>query len=267
MEFDVREVLRRAWQVTWKYKALWLVSALPLLPLLVFLPGLVYVFLADDVMHELPLLLNNPTFIVAALLVLVIAAAVTGFLRVLSRSATTFGLVYLETRHTAPAFAVLLRGGQRFFWRILVTLLLGSLGMAIFSAIFSAGLAVIGFATFGLGSLLGQVLFLPFTLLIYTVVEQSQVAIVAESALPMDALRGAWELVQENLNSFVLLAILLYIGVSIASGIASFPVMAPLLLAVRGLRSAVVFAFVLRLSSIVHRRFYYTISPKVFKGF
>ena len=232
MEFDVRDVLRHAWQVTWKHRALWVVSALPLAPALVYLPVLAYAFLSDDVMNEIPRFLNNPTFILLLFIVIIATIVVSLFLQVFSKSATTFGLVQFESGRAAPSFAELLKGGRSFFWRTLVTLLFASLAMAILSAIFSACLAAVGFATFGLGSLLGQVFFLPVTLLIYAVVEQAQVAIVADNAQPMDALRGAWELVQENLNSFVYLAVLLYIGVSIASGIATFPVVASLLLAV-----------------------------------
>jgi hypothetical protein len=232
VHFDVRDVLRHAWQVTWQHRALWVVSALPLAPALVYLPVLAYAFLSDDVMNEIPRFLNNPTFILLLLIVVLVTIVVSLFLQVFSKSATAFGVVQLESGRSALSFAEMIRGGQTFFWRILVTLLFASLGMAILSAIFSACLAAVGFVTFGLGSLLGQVLFLPVTLLVYAVVEQAQVAIVADNAQPMDALRGAWELVEENINSFVYLAVLLYIGVSIASGIATFPVVASLLLAV-----------------------------------
>ena len=232
MEFDVRDVLRHAWQVTWKQRALWVVSALPLAPALVYLPVLAFAFLSEDVMNEIPRFLNNPTFILLLFIVVIVTMVVSLFLQVFSKSATTFGVVQLESGRSAPSFAELLKGGRTFFWRTLLTLLSASLGMAILSAIFSACLAAVGFATFGLGSLVGQVLYLPVTLLVYAVVEQAQVAIVADNAGPMDALRGAWELVQENLHSLVYLAILLYIGVSIASGVATFPVVASLLLAV-----------------------------------
>lgn len=235
MEFDVRDVLRYAWQVTWKHRALWVISALPLLPALVYLPILAYAFLSDDIMNELPRFLNNPTSILLSFTVVIVTIAVSLFLQVFSKSAMTFGLVRLEAENESPTFAALRRGGQTFFWRTLVTLLLGGLGMAILSAILSACLAAIGLATFGLGSLLGQVLFLPVTLLMYAVVEQAQVAIVAENAQPADALRGAWDLVQRNLNSFAILTLALYIGLSLASGFATFPVVASLLVAVLSL--------------------------------
>lgn len=231
MEFDVRAVLRHAWQVTWKHKGLWIISALPLAPILVYLPVLIYVLLSDDVMNELPNLLNNPTLILVSFIVLIVTIAVTGLLQVFSRSATTFGILQLEAGGAAPSFAELIKGGRTFFWRTLVTLLLASLGLAAASAVFSACLSLIGFATFGLGSLLGQVVVLPVTLLIYAIMEQAQVAIVADDAQPVDALRGAWELVQENLNSFVIIAILLHVCLSIVSGLAMLPVVAPLFLA------------------------------------
>lgn len=232
MDFDFGEVLRRAWQITWKHKALWVLSALPILPVLFFLPVLVYVFLSNDIMNELPKWLNNPTSIVVMFTVLLVMAAISLVLQLFSSSATTFGVIQVEAGNPNLTFREISRGGRTFFWRIVGTVLLVSLATMVFFAVFSACLALVGFVTFGLGSILGQVLLLPVTLLAYAVTEQAQIGVVAGGMRPTDAIMHALDLVSKNLGVFALVTIVLYFALSIVSSIATLPVMAPLFLAV-----------------------------------
>ena len=232
MSIDVRDALRHAWRDTWEHRALWIVSALPLVPFVFYLPLLVYVFLSDDFMSELPSLLNNPTFLVLLFIILAATAAVSFVLQVFSRAAATFGILQLETGNRTPTFASLWRGGRHFFWRVLGTMLLAGVGISIVSMIVSAFVSLIGAATLGIGSVIGQVVVLPITLLLYAVSEQAQVAVVAEARSPMSAILRAWELVQEHIESFAALTIIVYVVLSVAGGLATLPVVAPLFLAV-----------------------------------
>lgn len=232
MSIDVREVLRHAWRVTWRHRALWIVSALPLVPFLFYLPLLVYLFLSDDFMSELPSLLNNPTFLVLLFITLAATAAVSFVLQVFSRAAATSGILQLEAGNVTPTFASLWRGGRHFFWRILGTMLLAGFGITIVSTLLSTFVALVGAATLGLGSVIGQIVVLPITLLLYAISEQAQVAVVADPLRPMGAILRAWELVQEQVESFAALTIILYVVLSIAGGLATLPVVAPLFLAV-----------------------------------
>jgi hypothetical protein len=232
VSIDVGEVLRHAWRVAWKHRTLWIVSALPLVPFLFALPLLVYVFLSEDFMSDLPSLLNNPTSLVALFLILAATAAVSFVLQVFGRAAATFGILQLESGGVSPTFAALWKGGRHFFWRILGTMLLAGVGITIVSMFLSAFVTLVGAATLGLGSVIGQIVILPVSLLLYAVAEQAQVAVVADALSPASAIRRAWELVQEHIESFAALTIILYVVLSIAGGLATLPVVAPLFLAV-----------------------------------
>jgi hypothetical protein len=232
VSIDAGEVLRHAWRVVWKHRALWLVNALPLVPFLVLLPLLVFVFLSDVSMSDLPNLLNNPTFLVLLFSVLAAMAGASFVLQVFSRAAATFGILQLESGAVSPSFRTLWQGGRRFFWQILGTMLLASAGITIVSMFLSAFVALVGAATLGLGSAIGQIVILPITLLLYAIAEQAQVAVIANALSPVSAIRRAWELVQEHIESFAALTIILYVILSIAGGVATLPVAAPLFLAV-----------------------------------
>jgi hypothetical protein len=88
-----------------------------------------------------------------------------------------------------------------------------------------------GLVTFGIGSLIGQILFFPAVLFVYAVTEQSQAAVVADGMSPTDAILHAWKLVNENLRLFVTVTPVLYFGLSWISGVAMALVMLPVFLA------------------------------------
>jgi hypothetical protein len=233
VKFDPGEALRRAWRITRSHRALWLFGALPAFPTLFALPVTGYVFLSEEVTKELPRLLSNPAFFPVVFLIVIFTWLLSLGLQVLSTSATTFGILRIEGG-SQPSLGELFRGGRAFFWRILGVTLLGSLGTIVLLALFSGCLALIGFATLGLGALLGQVLTLPVSLLIYAVLEQAQAAVVAGGLRPMEAVSHAWDVVQENIQMFVLLALVIYFGLSLVKNLALAPVLLPLLLAVLG---------------------------------
>jgi hypothetical protein len=233
VNLDVGEVLRRAWQITWQHRALWIFGALPRIPALFVLPAVGYVFLSADSTSEITSLLNDPLFLLKLLIVMLLMAGISFFLQVFSTAATTSGIVRIEAG-SQPAFDELFRGGQTFFGRILGAMLLGSLGTIVLLAVFSACLSLVGFVTFGLGAVLGQLVFLPVTLLIHALLEQAQAAIVADGLRPTGAFPRAWKLVREHLNLFAVLALVLYFGLSVFGSLAMAPVMLPVLLAVLG---------------------------------
>ena len=234
MDFDARDVLRRAWQITWNHKVLWFFSALPMVPVILYVPIIGYYFLSNDSMSEISSLLKDPTLVLLIFLVIVLTGVVSFLLQVFGRSAITFGTVQLANGQSPPTFGNIFEGGWRFLRPMLGAMLLAGIGTILFLTVFSGALTLVGFVTFGLGSVVGQFLFFPATLLVSAVIEQSQTAIVADAISPTDAIRHAWELVKENLGIFALVTIVLYIGLAIISGIAALPVTAPLFVVVVG---------------------------------
>lgn len=230
MTFDFGEVLQHAWQITWKHKVLWLFSALPMVLVVFYLSPVFYLLLSNDFRDGVPDFLNNPASLGLFFIILIVTALLSFVLQVFSRSATTFGILQIEAGKSRPTFGDISNGGRRFFWRILGATLLVSLVALVFFAAFSACVSAIGFVTFGIGSLIGQILFLPATLFIYAITEQSQAAVVADALSPTDAVVRAWDLVTENIGIFALVTIVLYFGLSVFSSIVLLPVIAPLLL-------------------------------------
>lgn len=232
MNFDFGDVLRHAWQITWKHKVLWIFSALPTVLVIFYLPFLFYLFLSNDFPNNIPTFLSNPTFLSISFVVVVFTATLSFVLQVFSRSAMAFGILRIEEGETQPTFAEISQGGRTFFWRILGAMLLLSLGMMALFTAFSACLSVIGLVTFGIGSLLGQLLFLPATLLFYALTEQTQAASVVDALNPTEAIEHAWALVTKNIGIFALVAVVLYFGFSIVSSLMMVPVMASLFIVV-----------------------------------
>jgi hypothetical protein len=235
---DSREVLRRAWRIIWRHKVLWFFNSLPVAPTIVFVALIFYLILSEDVAERIPQYLSNPRFIALSFFILLLTAAVSLLLQVFSKSATTYGVLQIEAGDGRSAFREISKGGRDFFWRTLVVMLLTGVGAMVVFAVLSACLSLVGFATLGLGALIGQLVFLPATLFIYAVTEESQVAMVADGMKPMESITGAWELVKNHIEAFAVVTSILYFGFSILSSLAMLPVMLPLLIAVLGRFSA-----------------------------
>lgn len=232
MNFDLGEVLTRAWQITWKHRVLWVFAMLPMLPFVLFLPLILYFFLSPDFQSRAPVFFEDPNLIILFFGGTLFLAAISFVLQIFSNSATTAGIFQVEAGKGRVSFPEIAQGGRAYFWRMLGAILLVSIGMMAFFAVFSACLSLIGLVTFGIGSMLGQLLFLPAAMAAYALLEQTQAAVVVDSLNPVDAITRAWELMQENITSYALITVILYFGLTIFSSIASVPLMAPLLLAV-----------------------------------
>ena len=229
------EVLRRAWQITRAHKALWVLSALPLVPFLLYLPLVAYFFLSNNFMDDIPRLLDNPGFLMSLLILILITGALSFLFQVFSRSAITVGVIRLEQRQDPLTVGELARGGREFFQPMLEAMLFTGLGTLLFLAAFSFALTLIGFVTFALGSVVGQLLFWPATLLVYAVIEQSHTAVAADGISPVNAIRRAGELVKENLGIFAPVTLILYIATAVLASLSTVPVTAPLLVLVLGI--------------------------------
>ncbi|HSL30562.1 MAG TPA: hypothetical protein VK900_15285 [Anaerolineales bacterium] len=228
------EVLRRAWQIIRANRALWVLGGLPLVPFLLYLPLVAYLFLSKDFMNDIPRLVVNPGFLMSLLIVVLIMGVLSFVLQAFSRAAITFGIIRLEQSRDPLTVREMSRGGRKFFQPMLRAMLLTSLCTLLFLAASSLALSLIGFVTLGLGSVLGQFLFWPATLLVHAVIEQSHSAVVADGIQPMDAIRRAGELVQENLGIFAPVTLILYIATALLASLATLPVTAPLLILVLG---------------------------------
>lgn len=218
---DYSEVLTRAWEITWKYKVLWIFG---------ILAGCSRAggggsggggssySTGSRENPELPPFLQNfgqwiseHWWVLVILAIAVLLLILIGILlTILGRAGLIKGTLEVERGATQLAFGELLQASLPYFWRLLgLALLIGLAFLILFIP-----LALFGILTAGVGflCLLPIICILvPVTLLVNVVLEQANVAIVAENLGVFDGLRRGWDIVRSNLGSVAIMAIILYV--------------------------------------------------------
>jgi len=230
MNFDIGEVLTRSWQITWKYKVLWMYGFVVLLISFMFLPLMFAPMLADIFMEpsmdETVLVLLFSGGIVLFLLTTYTASA-------LLNAALTLGILRAERGEEKLSFMELIRESYPFFWRYLGTMTLFVGGMLFVTLLFGIVIIAISVVTFGLG----MFCMIPFSFLQYPLVlvwyalnEQSLTAVVADNMNVMDAVKQSWQLFKKNFWVYILIGLVFYFGVSMLSTAVMMPLMFPFFL-------------------------------------
>ncbi|HKJ37731.1 MAG TPA: hypothetical protein VJ972_03070, partial [Anaerolineales bacterium] len=234
MKFDFGEILSSAVRITWKHKIMWVFSALPaLLSFLIFPVMFVPVFFMDESSYRTPFFIEEPAYIAVFIVFSIVITLLSYALYGISSSAVMFGVMRADSGTESFTFRELLDGSKPYWGRVLGVMLLIGLGIfVIFAAIFAC-FTLIGAVTMGLGFVCLQPLMLlmyPFMLIVYGIIEESQVAVVADKLGVTDAIRRGWELVRANFWRVVLISLIAYFGVTFLSSIVMFPLMSPFFL-------------------------------------
>lgn len=228
MNFNFGEVLARAWQITWRYKGLWLAGiAISLVSLisapisLIFNPSF-----ADpsEINRELPtvLLVNGLVMLIS---VLSIPIYVVGM------AIPSLGTLQVEKGSDDLKFGELVRGTLPYFWRILGIFLVVWLGSFVIAIVLGGCMVFASIFTFGLGALCIfplMLVFIPLGILVYAIMEQGIAAIVVDNLSFSNALQRAWELVKKNLGVMALISIIIYLGSTVIGMIIAIPMMVPM---------------------------------------
>lgn len=231
MNFDVGEVLTRAWQITWKHKILWVFNMFPVVLSFLFIP-IVFIpmfFIGPNALINQDAV-DSPAYVSAFL-------AFNLFLTVLSilfyasgAASSSLGILRVENANERLLFRDLFQDGLNYFWRVLgVSLLIGA-AISTVVLVLVGCMMVVGMATMGLGMICLQPLFLllyPAMLLAYSLVEQSQAAVIADNLGVTAAIRRAWGLLKSHFWGFILVSLVIYFGIFILSSIVMLPFMAP----------------------------------------
>ena len=232
MDFDFGDVLTRAWKITWKHKVLWVISVLPFLTMFLILPfWLILLFQQNLDFNAIPTWMENPFYRTIAILVYLVTIVSSMFLQIASRSSLTLGIYTAEAGLQPVSFVHLLQNGFRYFWRILGNSLLIGLGMMVVFLGFFVILGALSVVTMGFAMLCIQPLFflmIPLFMLVMTLLEQSESAIVVDELKVMDALKRAYELIKANIWKYVLITLIVYFGTNILISIVTFPLMIPM---------------------------------------
>jgi len=241
---DFGEVLSRAWQITWKYKILWLFGILAScgrqagsnsanysfdqrdfdrfnrdVPLP---PGLRNLFFGLQRWFE-GLTEGQIVLFIALITIVVLVLFVLGlFLSTAGRIGLIQGALEADQGASALTFGGLFSSVRKFFWRNLgLNLLLSVLIIAvvlIFVLFFVVSAAMtLGIALICLLPLLCLVI--PIGWFVGVIIEQANVALVVDDLRILDALSRGWQVVRENLGSMILMGLILTLGVGLIGGI------------------------------------------------
>lgn len=234
MNFDLGEILTRAFQITWRHKVLWLFNALPVLVSLLILPMMFVpmIFLGDGSFGG-PYFMEEPVYIILFLLFSIGVTLLSFVLYGISSSAVILGTKQADEDTENFTFKSLFNDSKPYWWRVVGVVLLLSLGVSIVFAVIFGCMALFGAVTVGLGFICAAPLMLliyPVMMVLYSIIEESQVAVVADELGVIDAVKRGWELVRANFWRILLISLVVYLGISILSSVVMLPLMSPMFL-------------------------------------
>jgi hypothetical protein len=223
MNFNFGEVLTRAWQITWKYKVLWIFGILAGCARGGGSGGGGSSYSNNNpsqggVSPETQRMLENFTqwitdhwWVVAVFVAAIILLAIVSILLgTIGRIGLIKGTLDVEGGAERLAFGELFQASLLYFWRVFgLSFLIGLAFLILFLP-----LLLIGVLTAGVGflCLLPLIcLLIPVSLAVNIILEQANIAIVAENLGMFDGLRRGWEIVKSNVGPVVVMGILLLV--------------------------------------------------------
>jgi hypothetical protein len=236
MNLNFGEVLTRAWQITWKFKVLWIFGVLascargggggsnssyqvsgdggtgPSNPPF------------EQLMQQLSQWLQaNWWVIILLVLFAFLLMLVAVFLGTIGRIALIRGTLQAESGARSLSFGELFQGSLPYFWRIFGLSFL--VGLAFFVVFAMLGLVGILTAGIGLVCIIPLVcLILPIAIVVNLILEQAYVAIVKENLGLVDGLRRGWEVLRINLGPIIVMAIILFVIAFVVTFVLSIPI-------------------------------------------
>jgi hypothetical protein len=216
---DFGDILSRAWRIIWKHKILWIFGILAGCSQAASSGGSNSGLRFSDREGRF----FDPNFgnydpniviliIAVAIVVLLVLWLVAIFLGTIGRIGLIRGVVQAESGTERMNFGELFSGSMPYFWRVFGLTLL--VGIVSFFAFLILGLPLV-ICTLGIGALC----LIPITWFIQVLVEQASNAMVLENLGVMDGLRRGWDIVTKNLGSMVVMALILYLGISFLAGL------------------------------------------------
>lgn len=231
MNFDLGEVLSRAFQITWKHKILWLFSALPvLLSFLIFPVVFLPIIFTDFGSGREPFFVNEPIYIFLFIGFSIIVSLLSYVLYGIASSSVMLGVVRAEGGAERLQATELFNDGKPYWWRVLGVLLLVGLAVSVVFLLIFGCMALAGTVTMGLGFICLQPLVLlmyPLMIVLYGFIEESQAAVIVDDLGVTDAIKRGWELVRANFWRIILVSLIVYLGIGFLSSIVMVPFMIP----------------------------------------
>lgn len=241
---DFAEVFSRAWNIVWKHKILWLFGLFASCGQ----QGSSFNFRIDSSSFDFtstqssdfpelpPEAIGFFLAIMAAALVFAIIAYLLG---VVGRLGIIQGVVGAEAGEEKLSFSELFNRSQPYFGRalllnFLVLLAWIAVGFILFIVFFAVAFLTLGLGVLCLIPLMFCVVF-PLSVFVSVVVEQANVALVLEDLSVMEAFKRGWIIVRDNIGSFIVLGLVLFVGGFILLAILAMPAFAIFIPLIMGL--------------------------------
>jgi hypothetical protein len=240
---DYGEVLTKAWQITWKYKVLWIFGILAgcgsqvggqgsnysfgggdgggspggpgdfPLP-----PGMRQFFFAVENWFNNLSDLEIALFVGGIIIFILLMIIITLVLGTIGRIGLVRGALEGDRGAVSLTFGELFGQVRPFFWRVIgLGLLLALVGLVIVGA-FAAMVAIFTIVTFGIGFFCLIPLFcllVPVGWFVNIIIQQAYVAMLVDDLSIMEALSRGWEVTKNNVGPMILMGLILIIGVGI----------------------------------------------------
>lgn len=236
------EVLSKAWQNVWKFKILWLFGILAGCAYQgnsgngSGASGARYSFDSDELPPQMEEFFNRIfgavdewqiTLIVSAIILVILLLVLLGLvLGTFGRIGLVRGTVLIEEGADKLTAGQLFGEGRRYFWRVLgLNLLIWVLSLllviavaliAIFTSIFTLGLALILWIPL-------LCLAVPIGWAISVLIEQMNTALVVEDLGVFEAIERGWDVFQKNVGSMIVMGLVLILGAWLAGLLIAAP--------------------------------------------
>lgn len=229
---DFGYVLKRAWEIIWKFKVLWIFGILASCGQASGTGGgnSGYRFSSQDgnVAPQIQQFFNqlNPAIItlliIVAVIVVIALVVVAILLATVGRVGLIRGTLKAEQGANKLTFAELWRDGLTYFWRVFgLNLLIGLiilfavLVLSVLGVILSIG--TLGIFLICLIPLL--CLLIPIMWLVGIIIEQANIALVVENLDILSAIKRGWQVFIDNIGSMIVMGLILIVGIALIGGI------------------------------------------------
>lgn len=224
------EVLSKAWKTIWKHKVLWIFGILASCSSTNGSIGNIQSSYRGELPPQWQRFFDQfaqlPAWQIALLvggllLISLLLVIIAIFLSTIGRIGLIRGTSQVDQGVEKLSFGELFSGSMPFFLRVFgLNLLIGLLGFLL-AMILIAPLIVLTMVTFGIGALCLVPLIcvlIPIVWFIGIVIEQANIAIVVENLGILAGLQRGWDIVRNNLGPVIIMALILYLGVSLIAG-------------------------------------------------
>ena len=228
---DFGNVLKRAWEIIWKFKVLWIFGILASCGQASGTSGgnsgVRYSGEGSNISPQIEQWFASLSpglvalLIVVAIIIVLILVVIAILLGTVGRVGLIRGTMKADQGAQRLTFGELWKEGLVYFWRVfglnlLIFVLLA--GAIVVLSIIGIVLTVGTLGIFAICMLPLICLIIPVMWAIYVIIEQANIALVVENLSITEAIKRGWQVVLDNIGSMIVMSLILIIGISLIGG-------------------------------------------------